>query len=78
MAFLIAKGIFSIAQLCALNRFRKFKKVHSIAEFLLCDGMTVDPAILTGTPGWSSRRFSREKPTKADLELWKSAIQTIY
>ena len=46
MALLIATGIFSIAQLCTLNRFRKFKKVHSIADVLLCDGTTVDSAIL--------------------------------
>jgi len=59
-----------------LNRFRKFKKSLNCRSSPV-QGATVDPVILPGSPGRSSRCFSRERPTKADLELWKSAIQTI-
>ena len=60
-----------------LNRVRRFHCVHSLADILCADGITVDPAIFSTSPGHSSRTFSWEQPTKADFEAWKISIRTI-
>ena len=57
MDLLIQVGIYTIAELRRLNRARKFKKVNSIGDILLCDGRNVILVILTWAPGSSSRDF---------------------
>ncbi len=66
-----------MAELRRLNRVRKFKKVHSIGDILLCDGRNVNLEILTRAPGSSSREFPLEKPTASDFKLWSQAIRAI-
>lgn len=58
-----------------INRVRKFKGLHSIADLLLCDGRTVDPWVLTTDGSDSSRVFSVEKPTRSDFTLFRRAVE---
>ena len=60
-----------------INRVRKFKGLHSVADFVLCDGRTPDPFIFTKEPSDSSRFFSVEKPTNSDFALFKLAVENL-
>ena len=62
-----------------LNRYRKYKKVHLLADILRCDGKTVDPEILLSqqTKIISTCQFSTEKPTEKDKVLWRQALNAI-
>ena len=46
MECFIDNGAYNITDLIILNRARKSKKVHSLADILRCDGKTVDPEML--------------------------------
>ena len=51
-------------ELVRLNRVRKFHKVTYLSEAALCDGRSIDPAILTWDPKPElAVRYSLEKPT---------------
>lgn len=69
MEVICAVDIFSRSDWVAINRVRKYKGLHSIADFLLCDGRTVDPWVLSPEPSDSSPVFSVEKPTCADFSF---------
>lgn len=77
MECFLNSGIFTRHQLRVLNRVRKYKKVHSLAEILRCDGKSVRPELLDYSEGYSTRIYSREKPRRKDFELWQSALQAI-
>ncbi len=47
-------GIFSSAELVAINRFHHHKQVHLIGDMVCCDGLTIKPLMLTMTEGRSS------------------------
>ena len=64
-------------QIKILQRVRRFKKVHFLSDALCADGCTVRPDMLTGSEVYSRRDFSRERPTKPDLELWCHALRSI-
>lgn len=74
MDVVCSNDFYSSRQWEAINRVRKFKGLHSIADLVLCDGVTVDPWVLTKDPSDSSRVFSVEKPTRADFSLFRSAV----
>lgn len=61
----------------ALNRVRKFKKVHRLSCITACDGRQIRPDILNRLPGDSTRKWSVECPTPADFRLWRTALQDI-
>eukprot|EP00956_Cyclotella_meneghiniana_P043229 scaffold259317_cov96-Cyclotella_meneghiniana.AAC.3 len=58
----------------AINRVRKYKGVHSLADMVLCDGRTVDPWVLTTEGSDSSCVFSVEKPTRSDFATFRRAV----
>ena len=70
-------GIFSSAELVAINRFCHHKQVHLIVDMVCCDGLTIKPLMLTMTKGWSSMEFPCQRPTQAQLTLWKRAVGSI-
>jgi hypothetical protein len=69
--------IYSAAQWIWLNRVRKFKGVHTIGDMVLCDGRTLDPAMLTRGASDSDRIFPVEKPMPADFGLWSEALHAL-
>jgi hypothetical protein len=64
-------------ELTILNRPRKFYHVHSLADFILADGRTVDARVHSCRPGNSTRSFSWEKPSRSDFDLWDKAITSL-
>ncbi len=70
-------GIFSSMELVAINRFCHHKQVHSIGDMVCCDGLTIKPLMLTMTKGRSSMEFPCQRPTRAQLTLWKRAMGSI-
>jgi hypothetical protein len=75
MSVICAVDIFSKAEWILINRVRKYKGVHSIADLLLCDGRTVDPWILNTESSDSTRVFSVERPTCSDFALFRRAVE---
>jgi hypothetical protein len=67
--------IFTASQRLRINRVWKYKGIHSVGDFTLCDGRTPDPFIFTREPSDSSRVFLVEKPTSADFVLFHRAVQ---
>ena len=61
----------------AINRVRKFKGLHSLADLTLCDGTTVDPWVLSRDKSLSKRVFSVEHPTAKDFRLFRVAITNL-
>ena len=74
MDWVVRSGPFTAAEIIKINRVRKFKGVHSVADFLLCDGRTVNRWVLTRDPSQSTRVFSEERPTPKDFRLFSDAI----
>ncbi len=57
---------------------RMHKKVIHKSEIVLCDGKTIKVEMLTDQPGHSDvHKFSIQRPTPADLHLWKLALRKI-
>jgi hypothetical protein len=77
MEWVCPSPLFSKGEWLGINRVRKFKGIHSVADFVLCDGRTVDPWVLTREPSDSARVFSVEQPTRSDFALFGRAIQLI-
>jgi hypothetical protein len=70
-------SIFSSVGLVAINRFRHHKQVHSIGDMVCCNGLTIKPLMFTMTKGRSSLEFPRQRPTQAQLNLWKHTMGSI-
>jgi hypothetical protein len=77
MEAVVDTGIFSIAELVAINRFRHHKQVDSIGDVVCCDGLTIKPSMFTMTKGRSSLEFPCQRPTWAQLNLWKRSVGSI-
>jgi hypothetical protein len=77
MEAVVDTGIFTTADLVAINRFRHHKQVHSIGDMVCCDGLTIKPSMFTMTKGRSSLEFPCQRPTRAQLNLWKRAVGSI-
>ena len=66
------------SQWTAFNRVRKFHKIYFLSQLTLCDGKTIDPALLTSeAPKPSKMRFPRECPTPEDFMLWKATLRAL-
>ena len=62
----------------AFNRVRKQKEVYHFSHLVMCDGATVDPALLTKRERrLSLMRFPREQPLPADFKVWERTIKTL-
>jgi hypothetical protein len=57
------------------QRVRRYKGLFSIGDFVLMDGWTIDPFVLTREPSDSCRVFSVEKPTRADFCKFREMVQ---
>ena len=71
MKYFINSGAYGTTDLAIVNRDCKYKKVHSLADILQCEGKTVGPEmlLLQQTNTVSTRQFSIEKLTKKDKVL---------
>ena len=70
-------GRFNTKDIKSLQRYRRFKKKHSVSDLLLCDGLTIDPTVMNRKEGHSKRLFSVERPTRSAHKLWCYAIKCI-
>ena len=77
MSAVIALGVYSRSQLVVVNRVRKFKGIHSVADMVLCDGCTIDRWFLTREPSRSTRVFSEERPLFRDFALFAEAVHML-
>ena len=77
MEVLANTGIFSSAELVAINQFCHHKQVHSIGDMVCCGSLTIKLSMLTMTKGRSSMEFPCQRPTRAQLTLWKRAVCSI-
>ncbi len=59
----------------SLNIMRMHKKVVYTSDIVLCDGKTIKSEMLTNSPGHSdTHKFPTQRPSPADLILWKMAL----
>ena len=77
MDVICQSDIFTKEHKVRINRVRKHKAIHSIADLTLCDGRSVSPSVWTRQVGNSSRVFSKEVPTKEDFKLFHSAVKNL-
>jgi hypothetical protein len=71
-------GVFSQPDLISLNIMCMHKKVIHKSDIVLCDGKTIKAEMLTDQAGHSDvHKFPPQRPTPADLYLWKSALHKI-
>ena len=77
MEAVVDTSIFSTAELVAINWFRHHKRVHSIGDMVCCNGLTIKPSMFTMPEGRSSLEFSCQRPTRAQLNLWKRVVGSI-
>eukprot|EP00956_Cyclotella_meneghiniana_P031687 scaffold83869_cov45-Cyclotella_meneghiniana.AAC.7 len=74
MDVICATDLFPKSDWRAINRVRKYKGVHSLADIVLCDGRTLDPWVLTTEGSDSTHVFSVEKPTRSDFATFRRAV----
>jgi hypothetical protein len=66
---------FSQPDLISLNIVRMHKKVIHKLDIVLCDGKTIKAELLTDQPGhFDVHKLPTQRPTPADLNLWKLAL----
>ncbi len=71
-------GNFSQPDLISLNIMRMHKKVNHKLDIVLCDGKTIKVEMLMDQPGHSDiHTFPTQRPTPADLNLWKLALRKL-
>jgi hypothetical protein len=69
---------FGIADIVSLNIMRMHKKVIHMSEIVLFDSKTIKLEMFTNIPGTSDmREFPYQRPTLADLSIWKIALRKI-
>jgi hypothetical protein len=57
---------------------RMHKKVIHKSDIVLCDGKTIKAEMLMDLPGHSySHKFSTQRPTPAELVIWKTALHKL-
>lgn len=74
MDVVCSTDLFSWSEWCSINRVRKFKGLHIIADIVLCDGCTVDPWLLTRDPLDSTPVLLVEQITCDGFSLFCQAI----
>ena len=70
-------GILTTKELVEITRFCRWKKVHSIGNLVMCDGLTVRPSMVTRTEGTSTMDFPHQQPTSLWYEVWKHTIGSL-
>ena len=61
-------------ELVAMHQFCHQKQVHSIGDMEYCDGLTIKLSMFMMTKGRSLLEFPCQRPTRAQLNLWKHAV----
>jgi hypothetical protein len=78
MSEFIRIGGFSPTDLVSLNIMCMHKKVIHKSDIVLCDGKNIKAEMLTDLPGLSnSHKFLTQRPTPADMVIWKSALRKL-
>jgi hypothetical protein len=77
MDIICSSDLFSRGDWAAISRVRNFKGIHSVADFVLCDGRTVHPWVFSTDPLDSSRVFLVERPTRSDFAVFRRAIEFV-
>jgi hypothetical protein len=78
MSEFMRTGNFSQPDLISLNIMHMHKKVIHKLDIVLCDGKTIKAEMLTDQPGHSDvHKFPTQRPTPADLNLWKLALHKL-
>jgi hypothetical protein len=68
-------GNFSQPDLISLNIMHMHKKVIHKSDIVQCDGKLIKAKMLTDQPGHSdAQKFPTQRPTPANLNLWKLAL----
>jgi hypothetical protein len=80
--FLMSKFLhykdFGIYDVISLNIVRMHKKVINVSDIVLSDGKTIKPEMFSDLPGHSCvHKFPHQRPTPADLSIWKMALRKI-
>jgi hypothetical protein len=66
---------FGIADVVSLNIMGMHKKVIHVSDIVLSDGKTIKPEMFLDLPGHSGiHKFPHQRPTPADLCIWKMAL----
>jgi hypothetical protein len=66
------------AELLSLNIVRMHKMVIHLSDIVMCDGKTIRRSILTASAGQSEAyKFPVQRPTPADINLWRTALRLI-
>jgi hypothetical protein len=69
---------FGIAEVISLNIMRTHKKVIHVSDIFLLDGKTIKPEMFLDLPGHSDvHKFPHQRPTPANLSIWKMALRKI-
>ena len=69
----VKMNIYSSDQLAKINRVRKFKSVHFMANIILRDNISMNHTMLvTRTPSKSKWKSTIEKPINDDFNMWIS------
>jgi hypothetical protein len=73
MEAILNTGRFTSLKIVEINRFRHWKKVHSIRDVFLNDSPTIYPTMTTRLEGSSLREFPLQHPPCSEFTLWKCA-----
>lgn len=77
MDAVIVLKIFKLGQLQVIGRWRNFKKVTLMSCATLCDGLMINPEIVTGEEGTSRKLFPHKEPNQKGLRLWQQVVRSI-
>jgi len=73
----IRTTIYLQTHLMQINRVRKFKGRHSMADLVLCEGITINSNMLTRASSCSNQKFPRERPPNDDFNIWNECLRAI-
>jgi hypothetical protein len=79
MALFVSMG-FTDRELEILNRVRIYQQVIFLSDIISVSGRSLDERYLRKRPAgeqWSTLKFSKEKPTRKDFNLWELALRQL-
>ena len=77
MDAVISTNIFNIVQLQVVGRWRKHKKITLVSCATLCDGLTIDPDVVTGEERTSRHWFPHKETRGKGIRLWQRAVMAL-
>jgi hypothetical protein len=78
MDLVLASNHFTSKEICTINYCRMFLQVVTISDLCLADGVSIDPAFLSGTPAPTSStskwlHINQGRPSEPCWQLWRHA-----